>query len=415
MAETKQQLAPHDEWIAKLDLKAFGKDMRELGDTLLKNQGEADAQHLDKIVMWNWMFSLAGLATLWMSPNIFTVVCLSTGLFSRWAILAHHTMHGGFDNTPAADRGYNRWVFAVGSLVRRVVDWFDWILPEAWNLEHGRLHHYSLNEDNDPDLVQKNAAFVRNSNMPLAAKYAVVFFFMITWKFTYYSSNTFCQYLLSIKLKELSLSNSEQAEAEREALVKEKNAGRHIVTWFSMLDGSVPSWWDSKRYFSQVAAPFLLSRFIMIPAIFGAVLGKQAFYNAAINMLLAELLTNAHAFLAIVTNHAGEDLYYFEDHCEANSDEFFLRQVIGSADFSSGNDYIDFFHGWLSYQAEHHAWPKLSMLSYQKSQPLLKAVCEKHGVPYVQHNVFWRLHKTVQVFVGTNDMRLFPKGVLKTE
>ena len=63
-------------------------------------------------------------------------------------------------------------------------------------------------------------------------------------------------------------------------------------------------------------------------------------------------------------------------------------------------DLNDFFHGWLNYQIEHHLWPDLSMLSYQKAAPLVRAICAKHGVPYVQHNVFWRLKKTVDIMTG---------------
>jgi len=35
------------------------------------------------------------------------------------------------------------------------MDWLDWMLPEAWNVEH-KNHHYSLNEIDDPDLVERN-------------------------------------------------------------------------------------------------------------------------------------------------------------------------------------------------------------------------------------------------------------------
>jgi len=58
--------------------------------------------------------------------------------------------------------------------------------------------------------------------------------------------------------------------------------------------------------------------------------------------------------------------------------------VISSANYRTGGDLNDFMHGWLNYQVEHHVWPSLSMLSYQKGQPELKAICEKYGVPYVQ-------------------------------
>ena len=37
----------------------------------------------------------------------------------------------------------------------------------------------------------------------------------------------------------------------------------------------------------------------------------------------------------------------------------------------------------------------------------MRAICEKHGVPYVQENVFKRLKKTADIMVGATDMRPF--------
>ena len=75
-----------------------------------------------------------------------------------------------------------------------------------------------------------------------------------------------------------------------------------------------------------------------------------------------------------------------------------------------GTDLIDFHHGWLNYQIEHHLWPDLSMLSYQRGAPLLREICAKHGVPYVKHSVFWRLKKTVDIMTGATSMRRFPNA-----
>merc|ERR1719183_3323933 len=73
-------------------------------------------------------------------------------------------------------------------------------------------------------------------------------------------------------------------------------------------------------------------------------------------------------------------------------------------------DVNDFLHGWLNYQIEHHCWPQLSMLSYQKAAPQLRAICEKHGVPYVQESVFTRLKRTADVMIGKDDMRRFDES-----
>jgi hypothetical protein len=53
------------------------------------------------------------------------------------------------------------------------------------------------------------------------------------------------------------------------------------------------------------------------------------------------------------------------------------------------------------------------MLSYKRSQPLVKALCQKHGVPYVQENVFLRLKKTVDIMTGSSSMRWFPEDMEK--
>jgi hypothetical protein len=50
------------------------------------------------------------------------------------------------------------------------------------------------------------------------------------------------------------------------------------------------------------------------------------------------------------------------------------------------------------------------MLSYQKSAPAVRAICAKHGIPYVKENVFIRLHKLTKVMVGTESMRWFPEN-----
>ena len=53
-------------------------------------------------------------------------------------------------------------------------------------------------------------------------------------------------------------------------------------------------------------------------------------------------------------------------------------------------------------------WPQLSALSYQRSQPEVKALCEKHGIPYTQESVWIRLKKTVDIMTGDATQRPYP-------
>jgi len=61
-------------------------------------------------------------------------------------------------------------------------------------------------------------------------------------------------------------------------------------------------------------------------------------------------------------------------------------------------------YGWLNYQIEHHLWPDLPLSQYQKLQPQVKALCERHGIPYCQDSVFKRLLKAVDIMVGKTSM-----------
>ena len=137
------------------------------------------------------------------------------------------------------------------------------------------------------------------------------------------------------------------------------------------------------------------------------------YVNAVKNLFYADLLTNLHGFVAVVTNHAGDDMYRFREGCRPFSGSFYVRQALASVDFAYGTDLVDFLHGWLNYQIEHHMWPNLSMLSYQKAAPIVKEICDRHGVPYIKENVFWRVKKTVDIMVGTSSMKWFPESYEK--
>jgi fatty acid desaturase len=131
-----------------------------------------------------------------------------------------------------------------------------------------------------------------------------------------------------------------------------------------------------------------------------------AWASALTNSLLAEVLTNIHTFCVVGPNHSGEDLYRFATRPSSRA-EAYVRQVIGSVNYAAGSDVLDFSQMWLNYQIEHHVFPDIPMLQYQRMQPKLKAICERFGVPYVQENVFRRVKKLTDVFLGKTKMRQF--------
>jgi hypothetical protein len=341
--EIKHELASTDGWVANLDYVAFGKEVTALGKQLLKETGKDDVEHLQKINEWRNIAAVLGLATVWTSPNPITIAALSTWIYASWTMIAHHTCHGGYNRVDAGR--FNSRGFGLG-VVNRFVDWLDWMQPEAWNVEHNRLHHYRLNERNDPDLVQRNLEFIRTAEVNQIAKYAAVAFFMPVWKWFYYAPNTF---------KELKINEWVKEGKELPKGLDPEEAAT-VISFFHESRAPLREVVKPLEFFATVLGPMLLGRYVFIPAVFLAIpsVGPTLAAHALVNLVLADLLTNVHSFVTIVTNHAGEDLYTFDDAVKPKTGSFYVRQVIGSANYATGSDMIDFSHGFLNYQIEHH-------------------------------------------------------------
>jgi fatty acid desaturase len=352
---------------------AFYAELEALGREIRGDVSEADLAHLLRIERWGRVCTALGWATAWMGPNLFSIALMSQGRAARWTIVAHHVSHNGYARVPGVPPRYTRAGFAQGW--RRYLDWFDVIQPKAWNTEHNALHHIHLGEAADPDLVEANLGWLRRSGLPMPARYAVLAWTASTWKWSYYAPNTLA----------VDAAGPEGRRALSDPAVWDPRTAEGRALWLSSY------------------LPYAAWHFGVAPALF-LPLGPFAVASSAINSVLAEVASNLHTFVIITTNHAGEDVEAFEGP-STSPQEFAWRQIVGSVDCATGDDRTDFLHGWLNYQIEHHLWPDLTMLQYRKVQPRLRALCEKHGVPYVQESVWRRLRKTTDIMVGRTSMR----------
>ncbi len=355
----------------RADWEGLTEDLNELGRRLRQEGAEGDLPHLRKIEWWGRLCTIVGLATAWWFVNPLSIVALSMGRVARWAMVGHHVSHRGYDRV-GGPKGKD---FAEGR--RRVVDWVDWLLPAAWKHEHNVLHHYRLNEERDPDLVEANVRWLREKPWPRFVKVLAVAFYATTWRWIYYAPNTI-------------------AELHRKEAAEDTPLERN--SW--SFDPRTPI---GRDVWLKSMLPYGTLHFVVVPLLFMP-LGWQASAMVLLNSVLAEVLANLHSFLIIVPNHAGGDLYRFYTPPKGKQ-AFYRRQILGSANYRTGGDVNDFLHGFLNYQIEHHLWPDLPMRAYQRAQPEVKALCERHGVPYIQESVWTRLYKSVQVMVGTATMR----------
>ena len=143
--------------------------------------------------------------------------------------------------------------------------------------------------------------------------------------------------------------------------------------------------------------PYALLRFGLIPALF-VVFGWWAWMSVVINSLVAEVMTNIHAFIAITPNHAGDDLPRFVGRSHDKA-EFFLRQVSGSVNYTGGTDMGDFMQGYLNYQIEHHVFPDLPSNRYAEISVQVREICTRYGIPYTTGNFAVQYAKTLRTIL----------------
>ncbi|WOK99364.1 hypothetical protein Cni_G08076 [Canna indica] len=67
--------------------------------------------------------------------------------------------------------------------------------------------------------------------------------------------------------------------------------------------------------------------------------------------------------------------------------DWFEKQTMGTMDISC-SPWMDWFHGGLQFQVEHHLFPRLPRCHLRNISPIVKELCKKHKLPYSSAS-FW--------------------------
>lgn len=365
--------------LSAIDCEGFVRELHALRAEIDASLGAEDLAHLYKLERWGRACTAVGLATAGIAPNPLSALALALGRSSRW-VLMHHIGHRGYDKVPGVPREYTSKVFARGR--RRLRDWADWVTPEAWVYEHNVMHHSHTGEARDPDLIERNTEMLRDWPGPRALRYAGLGVLSLIWRPGFYGPNAL------------------RVWKARGASKQDQEALGHY-DWATIARSIL-----DPQYLRTGVLPYSAMHFVALPLLF-APLGPWAVWSAFWNSFLADVLTNMHSLAVVLPNHAGDDLYRYDDRPTSKT-EGTVRQVISSANYRTGGDLVAFLQLWLNYQIEHHIWPDLPMLRYQQVAPRVKALCARYGVPYVQEGLFTRIKKMSSVVVGKTAMRRVP-------
>ncbi|XP_058100199.1 delta(8)-fatty-acid desaturase-like [Magnolia sinica] len=89
--------------------------------------------------------------------------------------------------------------------------------------------------------------------------------------------------------------------------------------------------------------------------------------------------------------HVQFTLNHFSTHVYVGppcGNDWFEKQTKGTLDIDCPS-WMDWFHGGLQFQIEHHLFPRLPRCHFRKIKPIVKALCKKHNLPYTDPS-FWQ-------------------------
>lgn len=220
----------------------------------------------------------------------------------------------------------------------------NWIGGSAidWIHQHDVQHHiFPNNVTNDPDIVG-NDLLRLNPIKPLASAQALqhVYIFLLLAVF----GMTYIGFSL-VHLVE----------------------GFHFTKMSKLI--------DRHRPFEEATIVFFLLRWIALP------LYQVPAWSTFLNVLPLFVVGGYYlAFFFIIShNFEGSLLYTTEQDKEV--EESFLRKQVATA-ANVGGSWLAFVNGGLNYQIEHHLFPRIQHTHYPRIAPVVRAYCEKKGVPY---------------------------------
>ncbi|RZT18772.1 linoleoyl-CoA desaturase [Mycobacterium sp. BK558] len=116
--------------------------------------------------------------------------------------------------------------------------------------------------------------------------------------------------------------------------------------------------------------------------VFPALTGTNWKHTLKCNVV-ANLIRNYWSYMVIFCGHFpdGAEKFTVEEFENETRGEWYLRQMLGSANFHAG-PVMAFMSGNLCYQIEHHLFPDLPSNRYAEMSVRIKELCEKYDLPY---------------------------------
>ncbi|MBI3381211.1 MAG: acyl-CoA desaturase [Aquabacterium sp.] len=329
-------------------LDSFAAELDAVRRDTMARVGLEDARYITRLLWVIRGIEAAGRALLLTTPWLPTF-WLGAALLGLSKCLqnmefGHNVMHGQYDwmNDPRFDGKSHEWDSTCSK--------------EDWRHFHNYMHHHytnvlELDRDFGYGMLRLSAEQPWEPRFLTQAPYAIIVAMLFEWAIAIHNMEF------------------EQLRTKREA-----TQARIRALWPNV---KAKMWLQIKK--DYVLWPLLGG---LVSLVLGAGLLK-GLLAVLLGNVLANVIRNVWTFVVIFCGHFTAGVHTFDAALVQGEHKghWYLRQILGSSNISGGK----LFHimtGNLSHQIEHHLYPDMPARRYAEVAPRVRAICQRHGVPY---------------------------------
>jgi len=318
------------------EVDAIGAELDEIRAEIEASRGQADRDYILRVITLQRRLAAAGRITLFASffPPAWL---LGTALLGSAKILenmelGHNAMHGQWDWMNDPEIHSSNW------------EWDTTQPAEQWKHSHNYIHHQFTNVlGHDNDIGYGILRMSRDQKWSPANLGQPVYNALLALFFEW-----------GVALHDLDIEAIRKGEKDIPLLKKQlRQIGRKV----------------GKQS---------LKDYVMYPALTG-----PFFLQTLAANFTANIIRNVWTYGIIFCGHFPDGAVHFTEEELENETraEWYLRQMLGSANFKGGK-LLHIMSGQLGYQIEHHLFPDLPSNRYAQISVKVQDLCKRYDIPY---------------------------------
>ncbi|WP_448851417.1 fatty acid desaturase family protein [Corynebacterium sp. 335C] len=322
--------------LSEEDVAAIGARFDQIAQEVRDSLGPRDARYIRTLIRVQRGLEVGGRAALMVPRSRVAwwggVTALSLSKILENLEIGHNTMHGQWDWMNDPEIHSATW------------EWDNTCPSSGWKHSHNFVHHKYTNVlgmDNDVGygilrVTREKKWTPQHLLQPVTN---VVLASLFQWAVAFYD----------VELGRVFAGKKDWAEARPQLMEVFAKSGRQ-----------------------------LLKDYVLFPLLSGPRFGEVAKANA-----LANYVRSVWAYAVIFCGHFPDDAETFtkEQYRTEDHNEWYLRQMLGSANFRGGF-ILSVLSGNLNYQIEHHLFPDMPSNRLAEVSKKVRQLCDEYDLPY---------------------------------